>query len=194
MPIGKASIARAAAQVTPAEKEKKQTRTSASAKKPDPAKIAAELSSKPDPAKIAAELSSLTLLPSGYPEAGVAAELWAAKTEAIGFLAGAAPTAADAAPSALLDSVKAHGILAPLVLARTADGRLWLLDGYRRLDAAKMLGLFRVPATVVEAANENEALRRFEEIAHTRRAAADVREGKFRAAAGMDHDMPAYLL
>lgn len=183
MPIGKASIARAAAQVTSAEKEKKQTRARASA----PA-------GQPESEKIAAELSSLTLLPTGHPEAGIAAELWAAKTEAIGFLAGAAPTAADAAPSALLDSVKAHGILAPLVLARTADGRLWLLDGYRRLDAAKALGLFRVPATVVEAANENEALRRFEELAHTRRVTADVREGKFRAASGMDHDMPAYLL
>ena len=182
MPIGKASIARAAAQVTPAEKEKKQTRTSAPAKKPAPAKSAAELSPMP-------------LLPAAHPEAGIAAaELWAAQTAAIGFLVGAAPTAADAAPSALLGSVKAHGILAPLLLARTADGKLWLLDGYRRLDAAKTLGLSRVPATVIETADENEASRRFEEIAHTRRATADVREGKFRAAAGMDHDMPAYLL
>ena len=184
MPIGKASIARAAAQVTSAEKEKKQTRARAVA----PA-------GQPEPAKIAAELSSAPLLPAAHPEAGIAAaELWAAQTAAIGFLVGAAPTAADAAPAALLDSVKTHGILAPLLLARTADGKLWLLDGYRRLDAAKTLGFPRVPATVIEAADENEASRRFEEIAHTRRATADVREGKFRAAAGMDHDMPAYLL
>ena len=170
MPIGKTSIARAAVHVA----ETEQTRTKEDA---------------------AAALADQALLPAAHPAAELPmTELWAVKTAAIGFLPGAAPTAADAAPASLLDSVKKRGILAPVLLARTPDGALWLLDGYRRVDAAKKLKKSRVPAAVIEAADEKEALCRFEEIAHTRRATADVREGKFRAAAGINHDMPTYLL
>ena len=69
-----------------------------------------------------------------------------------------------------------------------------MLEGYRRLDAAKTLGLDPVPAVVVAVDSENDALRLFDEVQGTRRATADVREGKFRAAAMTASDLPTYLL
>ena len=115
-------------------------------------------------------------------------------TAAVNTFASAAPTAADKAPSTLLTSVRRRGILEPLLLARIPDGTLYLLLGYRRLDAAKTLGLDTVPAVVVAAESEKEALRLFDEMQGTRRATADLREGKFRAAAMTTSDLPTYLL
>ncbi len=115
-------------------------------------------------------------------------------TAAVTTFASAAPTAADKAPSTLLNSVRRRGILEPLLLARIPDGTLYLLLGYRRLDAAKTLGLDTVPAVVVAAESEKEALRLFDEMQGTRRATADLREGKFRAAAMTTSDLPTYLL
>ena len=115
-------------------------------------------------------------------------------TAAVTAFASAAPTAADKAPSTLLNSVRRRGILEPLLLVRVPDGTLYILEGYRRLDAAKALGLDTVPAVVVAADSENDALRLFDEVQGTRRATADVREGKFRAAAMTASDLPTYLL
>lgn len=56
----------------------------------------------------------------------------------------------------LLNSIKEHGILMPLVLTKTARG-FELIAGERRLRAAKMLGLKTVPA-VVRTATEQEKL------------------------------------
>jgi ParB family chromosome partitioning protein len=56
----------------------------------------------------------------------------------------------------LLNSIKEHGILMPLVLTKTARG-FELIAGERRLRAAKMLGLKTVPA-VVRSATEQEKL------------------------------------
>lgn len=134
--------------------------------------------------------------PVARPEASVppSAAYMPVDTAAVGYLSGAAPTGADAAPSTLLTSIRRRGILVPVLLARTSDGALWLLDGYRRLDAAVRLSLSQLPAMVVAVESEREAVRLFDELQNTRRASADVREGKFRAAAMMEHDMPAYLL
>lgn len=56
----------------------------------------------------------------------------------------------------LLNSIKEHGILMPLVLTKTVNG-FELIAGERRLRAAKMLGLKTVPA-VVRSATEQEKL------------------------------------
>ena len=113
---------------------------------------------------------------------------------AVNTFPSAAPTAADKAPATLLTSVRRRGILEPVLLARVPDGTLYLLLGYRRLDAAKTLGMDTVPAVVVAAESEKEALRLFDEMQDTRRATADVREGKFRAAAMTSQELPTYLL
>jgi ParB family transcriptional regulator, chromosome partitioning protein len=57
----------------------------------------------------------------------------------------------------LVASIRAHGILQPLVVSATADGGYQLIAGERRWQAAKLAGLSKVPAVVREASPE-EAL------------------------------------
>ena len=52
--------------------------------------------------------------------------------------------------AALVDSVRAHGILEPLLARELAAGGLELLAGERRLEAAKAAGLLVVPVRVLE--------------------------------------------
>jgi ParB family chromosome partitioning protein len=55
----------------------------------------------------------------------------------------------DDSLAALRDSIKAHGILQPLVV-RQVEGRYQLIAGERRLRAAREAGLSAVPVTVVD--------------------------------------------
>lgn len=48
-----------------------------------------------------------------------------------------------------LSSIRAEGILAPIVLERDGSGYM-VIDGRRRIAAAKVLGLDKVPATIVD--------------------------------------------
>lgn len=57
----------------------------------------------------------------------------------------------------LVQSVKAHGILEPLLVRPLPDGKYELVAGERRYRAAKTVGLIEVPVTVRELSN-NEAL------------------------------------
>lgn len=57
----------------------------------------------------------------------------------------------------LVQSVKAHGILEPLLVRPLADGKYELVAGERRYRAAKTVGLTEVPVTVRELTNK-EAL------------------------------------
>ncbi|MDP3995178.1 MAG: ParB/RepB/Spo0J family partition protein [bacterium] len=50
----------------------------------------------------------------------------------------------------LSQSIKAHGIIQPLVVVRDADGKYELIAGERRLRASKMAGIATVPAIVRE--------------------------------------------
>ncbi len=70
------------------------------------------------------------------------------------------------AEAALVKSVEKHGVLEPLTLAQTEDGKLFLLSGARRLAAATAAGLCTVPAVMVtltaaEAASARRELARF---------------------------------
>ena len=56
----------------------------------------------------------------------------------------------DEALLALAESIKARGILQPLVVRPLADGSYELIAGERRLRAAKIAGLERIPAVVRE--------------------------------------------
>lgn len=59
----------------------------------------------------------------------------------------------------LADSIREHGVLQPVVVTRLAgDGpeRYQLIAGERRLEAARLAGLARVPAVVREAGPEQE--------------------------------------
>ena len=48
----------------------------------------------------------------------------------------------------LINSIKEHGILQPLLVTRLADGNYELIAGERRLRASQMIGLERVPVMV----------------------------------------------
>ncbi len=54
----------------------------------------------------------------------------------------------------LSDSIREHGIIQPLVVARDDDGGYHLIAGERRLQAARLAGLETVPVVLREAADE----------------------------------------
>ena len=54
----------------------------------------------------------------------------------------------DAALSALVESIKTHGVISPLVVTPKADGRYLIIAGERRYRAAKAAGLSSVPVFV----------------------------------------------
>ncbi len=54
----------------------------------------------------------------------------------------------------LIASVKAHGILQPLLVTRKPDGKYTLVAGERRLRAATLAGLLQVPAVVRETTDQ----------------------------------------
>ena len=54
----------------------------------------------------------------------------------------------------LVNSVRVHGVLQPIVVRTKSDGDFELVAGERRLRAAKAAGLSRIPAVVRELTNE----------------------------------------
>lgn len=115
------------------------------------------------------------------------------ETLKIHYIKGAEATTADVASAALVASLREHGMLGPLMIGRLADGTLYLLGGYKRLDAAAKLRMTAVPAIVIDVADEREALHLFQELHATRTTVSDLHEGKFMAAASLPQ-LPDYLL
>ncbi len=58
----------------------------------------------------------------------------------------------------LRDSIKEFGVLQPLILKKDTDGKYLLIAGERRLRAAAMAGLDKVPAVIKEASEEETSL------------------------------------
>ena len=50
----------------------------------------------------------------------------------------------------LIDSIKEHGILSPIIARPLENGEYEIISGHRRLFASKRAGLTEVPALVVE--------------------------------------------
>lgn len=63
----------------------------------------------------------------------------------------------DATIAELADSIKANGIIQPLITRRGEDGKLHLIAGERRLRASKLAGLKQVPV-VIRKTSDKEAL------------------------------------
>ena len=92
-------------------------------------------------------------------------------------------------------SVSKRGILCPLLVAATPKGDIWLIDGYRRLSAAKELGILELNATIINVENKSEANRIYTELHKCKAELKDnIHEEKFRVLAVKDHDLPTYLL
>lgn len=60
--------------------------------------------------------------------------------------------------SQLEDSIKTNGILTPLAVEETEDGKYLLVDGERRFRASKNLKLKEIPVTVLQAMSDVERL------------------------------------
>lgn len=73
----------------------------------------------------------------------------------------------EKASKELVASIKKNGIIEPLFLAATEDGKFYLLDGAFRLDAAKTLGLTTILATVLPVKDEAEARATYKELKAT---------------------------
>lgn len=58
----------------------------------------------------------------------------------------------------LRDSIREFGILQPLILKKESNGEYMLIAGERRLRAAKMAGLDKVPAIIREASEEEAGM------------------------------------
>lgn len=64
----------------------------------------------------------------------------------------------ETALTELADSIRAHGVLQPLLVRPSADGSYRLVAGERRYRAARMAGLTEVPVTVREMTDEEESV------------------------------------
>lgn len=64
----------------------------------------------------------------------------------------------ETALAELADSIRAHGVLQPLLVRPWADGSYRLVAGERRYRAARMAGLTEVPVTVREMTDEEESI------------------------------------
>ena len=58
----------------------------------------------------------------------------------------------------LIDSIKEHGILSPIIARPLENGDYEIISGHRRLFASKRAGLTEVPALVVEMDRDNAAI------------------------------------
>ncbi|MBI5229808.1 MAG: ParB/RepB/Spo0J family partition protein [Candidatus Magasanikbacteria bacterium] len=58
----------------------------------------------------------------------------------------------------LMNSIRAHGLLQPILVTETTDGHYELIAGERRLRGATMLGLATIPALVRKIATDHEKL------------------------------------
>lgn len=93
-------------------------------------------------------------------------------------------------------SIAKRGMLCPVLVAVTAKGEAWLIDGYRRYYAARELGISQINAIVINLENKRDANNLYTELYKTKtvQKSDDIHEEKFRVLAVKDHDLPAYLL
>ena len=96
----------------------------------------------------------------------------------------------------LKTSVKNRGILCPVLVAATANGDIWLIDGYARVAVAQELEITTIDAIVVNVQNKSQANHLYNEInkAKPQTVKSDVKEEKFRVLCVKDRDLPTYLL
>lgn len=94
-------------------------------------------------------------------------------------------------------SISKRGVLCPVLVAVTPKGDIWLIDGYRRVAAAKELNLVQITASIINVENKSEANRIYTEFSKLKPVAKtsdDIHEEKFHVLHVKDHDLPTYLL
>lgn len=114
------------------------------------------------------------------------------QTDKIGCLA-AAKQPSDI--SSTVKSIEKYGILCPVITAVTPKGDIWLVDGYKRLFAARQMGITQLNGVVINVENKSEANRIYNELNKFKsNKTDDIKEEKFKILAVKDHDLPPHLL
>jgi ParB family chromosome partitioning protein len=80
----------------------------------------------------------------------------------------------------MVQSIKDHGVITPLIVRQLEDGRLEILSGHNRANAAKMANLIKIPIVIKEELTDEEAMlivtetnliqRSFSELSHSEKA------------------------
>ena len=78
----------------------------------------------------------------------------------------------------MVESVKANGVLVPVVVRPIADGKFEILSGHNRVAAAKEAGLDAIPAVVREGLTDDEAMLIVTETNLIQRSFADLRHSE----------------
>lgn len=80
----------------------------------------------------------------------------------------------------MVQSIKDHGVITPLIVRKLEDGRFEMLSGHNRANAAKIANLIKVPVVIKEDLTDEEAMlivtetnliqRSFSELSHSEKA------------------------
>jgi ParB family chromosome partitioning protein len=94
----------------------------------------------------------------------------------------------------LKESIQCYGIIEPVILRRLNDNEFQLLSGYKRLQAAKELGIELISARILDGYDSSEAKSIYELLQNGRekkRVADELGTGGYTSISG---DLPVYLL
>jgi ParB family chromosome partitioning protein len=78
----------------------------------------------------------------------------------------------------MIESIREHGIISPIIVRPAEDGKYEILSGHNRVEAAKSLELTEVPAVVKEDLNDDEAALLVTESNLIQRSFADLRHSE----------------
>lgn len=101
---------------------------------------------------------------------------------------------ATEASSALVKSVRTFGIIEVLTVCRISDGKLYLLNGCKRVAAARKFGLETLPAKIITVETYKDALKLYRELGIDSDHKQKLHDAKFTAIVSLADDMPDYLL
>jgi len=87
----------------------------------------------------------------------------------------------------MIDSVRANGVLVPVVARKTAGGKFEILAGHNRINAAKMAGLKTVPTVLLEDITDEEAMVYVVETNLIQRSFSDMRHSEKAKVIAMHH-------
>lgn len=95
----------------------------------------------------------------------------------------------------LRESIRTHGVLAPVLVCKNAKQELFLLKGYHRVAAAKEAGCSEIPVVFTDAASDESARKIYEEIRKFEKVSGRTDEEKeYEVVSSITVNMPSYLL
>ncbi len=94
----------------------------------------------------------------------------------------------------LKESIQCYGIIEPVILRRLNDNEFQLLSGYKRLQAAKELGIEQISARILDGFDSVDAKSIFELLQNGREKKGVADELGIGGYTSITGDLPVYLL